>query len=657
MPAAEKPANEAARLDALGHYRLLDTLPEAVYDNITKLASIICETPIALISLVDADRQWFKSRHGIDAEQTHRDLAFCAHAILDPDDILLVEDATKDPRFADNDLVLKDPEIRFYAGCPLNTPSGHSIGTLCVIDQKPKTLSTAQQEALRTLACNVIEWFEQRSLQEKLAEQSHYLQMAEKVAGVGHWCVDLKDNTVFWSDEIYRIHGVTPETYTPELESAIQFYHPDDQEYVNATVQTAIEKGEGFSFELRLVRPDGEIRHVASKGEVVANTDNQAIFGVFQDITERKDAQRELEASEAFQELIMENNPDMVFVKNEKCEIVEANPAFLAAYPDHMQDKIIGYTTVEEYREEEREGFLAKDREAFENGLSETIEHINFPNGEAKTLFTKKIRFKNAVGESFILGIARDITAMAEAERQREQLVEQLTESNEELERFAYVASHDLQEPLRMVRNFTELLKQQYSNQLDDQAIKYIDISVDAATRMQELVEDLLEYARVSQDGEKYETVDGEDSVRYVLENLHERIAETGAKITHDPLPSFMGNPVRFSRLLQNIIGNGLKYQPEGAQPEVHIAVTEQDDMWQFAVADNGIGIKSEHCEQIFQPFKRLHGKSEYAGTGMGLAICRKIIENMGGRIWVEPNAKSGSTFFFTIPKQQPATS
>ncbi len=249
-------------------------------------------------------------------------------------------------------------------------------------------------------------------------------------------------------------------------------------------------------------------------------------------------------------------------------------------------------------------------------------------------------------------GILRDITVEKKSEEEREQLIEKLAQSNEELERFAYVASHDLQEPLRMVRSFTNLLAEQYGEQLDEQAQEYINFAASSAERMQQLVEDLLEYARIGEEAERHESVDVHNILEYVQQNLRESMEEAGAEITHDPLPVIVLNPVRFSRLLQNLVGNAMKYQKQGNAPRIHIAVEDTPEEWVFSVQDNGIGMKHEYCEKIFSPFKRLHGRDEYSGTGMGLAITKKIVENFGGRIWAESELGKGSTFFFTVPKQ-----
>lgn len=248
-------------------------------------------------------------------------------------------------------------------------------------------------------------------------------------------------------------------------------------------------------------------------------------------------------------------------------------------------------------------------------------------------------------------GIVRDITERKRSEQEINRAIEKLLESNTELEHFAYIASHDLQEPLRMVTNFTMLLAKRYGDKLDGKGLEYLKITGDAATRMQMMVSDLLEYARLSEEAERLTTVDCELELTHVLENLNEAIRERQAVITHQPLPVIAGNPVRFSRLIQNLIGNALKYQKENEPPRIHIGLRDLGDMWEFSVEDNGIGMKQEYFEKIFQPFKRLHVRHQNDGTGIGLAICKKIVENRGGKIWVHSEPGVGSTFCFTMPK------
>ncbi len=236
-------------------------------------------------------------------------------------------------------------------------------------------------------------------------------------------------------------------------------------------------------------------------------------------------------------------------------------------------------------------------------------------------------------------------------EKELEDIVEKLSDSNEELERFAYIAAHDLQEPLRMVTSFSQLLKEKYESTLDDKAKEYLGFCVDGAARMKALVDDLLEYSRITNDVDTSQDVDCSAIMDVVLDNLSERIQETKSEISVGTLPVISGNPVRFTRLIQNLVCNAIKYQNPGNVPKIHVDVTEKQDEWIFSVKDNGIGIKEEYQQQIFSPFKRLHTNQEYIGTGIGLAVCKKIVEMKGGRLWVESNAGEGSIFYFLLPK------
>ncbi|MFW0776555.1 MAG: CHASE domain-containing protein [Rickettsiales bacterium] len=362
----------------------------------------------------------------------------------------------------------------------------------------------------------------------------------------------------------------------------------------------------------------------------------------------RSEALMESEAkareAKVFLDLINANNPDLIFVKDAEYRIVQANPAFMDAYPKDKWHKIIGYTTVEDYPKEQADTFLEKDREAFEKGYSETLEKINLPSGEPRIFSTKKIRFENTEGTPFILCIARDVT-------ERENLIERITLSNTELERFAYIASHDMQEPIRMVTSFSEIIATDYSEVLDDTGKEYLNLIVSSGQRMKDLVEDLLAYSRVGNESIKMVSFDGNSTLNGVLENLKGLLQEQNVDITYDTLPQLHGNPIQIMRLLQNLIVNGIKYQPEGNRPKIHIGFEDQEDYWCISVQDNGQGIKEEFIEQIFEPFRRLHAWDAIQGTGLGLSICRKIIENHGGKIWVTSAYGKGSVFRFTMSK------
>jgi PAS domain S-box-containing protein len=245
----------------------------------------------------------------------------------------------------------------------------------------------------------------------------------------------------------------------------------------------------------------------------------------------------------------------------------------------------------------------------------------------------------------------QNITEQKKLITEREELIKKLTESNTALERFAYVASHDMQEPIRMITNFSGIIATDYADKIDETGREYLRLLVNSGTRLRELVDDLLAYARVGNETVKSVAFDGENIIEGVLENLQNLITDQKAQVTHDELPKMSGNPVQIMRLLQNFISNAIKYQPKDNVPRVHIGVKDDGSHWLFSVKDNGLGIKPEFIEQIFQPFRRLHAWEQIHGTGLGLSICKKIIEMHGGEIRVESEPGKGSTFHFTIRK------
>ncbi len=318
----------------------------------------------------------------------------------------------------------------------------------------------------------------------------------------------------------------------------------------------------------------------------------------------------------------------------------------------------------------------------FRHGLS--VEQIIgqsvyqlFPNSENIQLLLKKLEAEGAVYEfemasksyqdgsliwtsvtiEFIMfngapayfGVFHDLTERKLIEEALGRKVEELARSNAELERFAYIASHDLQEPLRMVSSYVQLLAHRYQNQLDADADEFITYAVDGTRHMQILINDLLTYSRVSTKGNPFTLVDCGRVLQHALAGLQIAIEESNAAITYDPLPTVLADEMQMHQLFQNLLGNAIKFR--GQQPPIiHVGVTHQENGWLFRVQDNGIGLEEKFAERIFVLFQRLHNKVDYPGTGIGLALCKKIIERHDGLIWVESQLAQGSTFYFTLP-------
>ena len=304
--------------------------------------------------------------------------------------------------------------------------------------------------------------------------------------------------------------------------------------------------------------------------------------------------------------------------------------------PDVTRLLVTGYSDIEAVVRSVNEGkvyyYLSKPwrPEVLDGLVSQAFEHNRLLR-ERRALL-EELRQANTDLESKV----RDRTA-------------ELVRSNKELEQFAYVASHDLQEPLRMVSSYTKLLSRRYKGRLDADADEFIAYAVDGAKRMQTLINDLLAYSRLGTRGKEYEPTDCTAVFDLALANLKMAIEESGAVVVCSPLPTVIADKLQFGQLLQNLIGNALKYHGD-EPPRVHITAEQKGHEWVFSVRDNGIGIDPRYAERIFVIFQRLHTREERSGTGIGLAICKKIVERHGGRIWVESQVGSGATFYFTIP-------
>lgn len=277
----------------------------------------------------------------------------------------------------------------------------------------------------------------------------------------------------------------------------------------------------------------------------------------------------------------------------------------------------------------------------------EVVHH--FPTiGKRVMLLNARRIVRDSSEEAMILVAMEDITERKHFDAERRRFIEELGRSNAELQRFAYVASHDLQEPLRMVTSYTQLLARKYEDQLDEKAQRFITYAVEGAARMQVLINDLLTYSRLGSTEREPERVDLEDLLQHALKHFDDAIAQAGAIVTHDPLPTVVGNSSELVRVIQNLLSNAIKFRGD-APPRIHLGAQRNAYEWTFSVRDNGIGIEPAYFDRVFIVFQRLHTRAEHPGTGIGLAICKKIIERHGGTIWVE-SSNGGSTFKFTLP-------
>jgi len=369
-------------------------------------------------------------------------------------------------------------------------------------------------------------------------------------------------------------------------------------------------------------------------------------------------AELELERSRALIEkkydLLMQSASDAVLLADSELSIVEFNDRAREMYA-RSRDELQAMNLVDL----QPEGEAAPTLEVRLGGMSQgdgAVLEATQVRGDGTTFEAEvAVSAIEATGRRLYLMIVRDISERKRHRRELEARNQELARSNAELERFAYVASHDLQEPLRMVASYTELLRSRYKGRLDSDADDFIDYAVEGAERMQGLISGLLMYSRAGTREQHPERIDTGDVVRETMDNLSVVISETRAIVSVGPLPVILADRTQFVRLFQNLLSNAVKFRAEGIVPQVQVEARRGDGEWVFSVADNGIGVADKYLEEVFTVFRRLESRADYDGTGIGLAICKRIVERRGGRIWVESTHGLGSTFFFTVPDQLPS--
>jgi PAS domain S-box-containing protein len=418
------------------------------------------------------------------------------------------------------------------------------------------------------------------------------------------------------------------------------------------TTAEALAQQIGTGIELYGRRKDGSEFPIEIMLSPLESTEGILVTAAIRDITTRKDAERHLAQMEARYRGLLEAAPDGMVVVDQSGTIVLLNVQAEKHF-GYRSDELLGQKVTNIIPEGFAERLIADGTRTTAEALAQQIGTGIELYGRRKdgSEFPIEIMLSPLESTEGILVTAaiRDITVRREAEANLAQKVEELNRSNEELEQFAYIASHDLQEPLRMVASYTQLLSKRYKGRLDSDADEFIAFAVDGASRMQRLIQDLLAYSRVGKKGGELLDVSSEESLLLAINNLRGAIEDSGALVTHDPLPRVMADEVQLTQLLQNLVGNAIKYQKPGV-PLIHIsAVRNAEGMWLFSIRDNGLGIDSQFFEKIFGMFQRLHKREEFAGTGMGLAICKKIVERHGGEISVESQPGVGSTFHFTL--------
>jgi len=422
------------------------------------------------------------------------------------------------------------------------------------------------------------------------------------------------------------------------------------------TAAEALAQQIGTGIELSGRRKDGSDFPIEIMLSPLESAEGTLVTAAVRNISVRKAAEKHLAQMEGRYRGLLEAAPDAMVVVNQGGEIVLLNVQAEKQF-GYRRDELVGQRVNNIIPEGFAERLIADALRSVEDALAQQIGTGIELSGRRKdgSAFPIEIMLSPLESAEGILVTAavRDITTRKKAEANLLNKVEELNRSNEELGQFAYIASHDLQEPLRMVASYTQLLARRYKGKLDSDADEFIAFAVDGASRMQRLIHDLLAYSHVGTKGKDLLDTSSEEALQHALINLRGAIEEKGAIVTHDPLPSVLADETQLIQLFQNLVGNAIKYQKSGI-PRVHISAAKNGGKkWVFSVKDNGLGIESQYLERIFGMFQRLHKRDEFAGTGIGLAICKKIVERHGGSISVESQPGHGSTFRFALAKSE----
>lgn len=645
------PVDEVERVNALNSYDILDTLPEKDYDAITRLASYICGTPIALISLIDSDRQWFKSKVGLDISETPRTDAFCRYTILN-DGILEVPDTLLDELFVDNVLVTGQPNVRFYAGVPLIDNEGYKLGSLCVIDNVARKLTFEQRDALQTLANEVISHLTLRkqktALENNLKLHNEFFNLFNNSPEI-HCVMDRGTRIQLINNSVTRILGYTPDE---AIGHPIWYFFPKgDREQLLTIVESGLRnKKKAYDLETRIVTRTGEIKWVS--WSVIVKGDNWYASG--RDITFQKKVVAELEQLS----LVASKVSNGVVISDADNKVVWVNDAFekitgfnLNDVRDNpLGDVIKGELTDVSIIHKARE--LSKNKQSFEvdllmyrkDGLPIWISVIN-----------------SIILDSFgnidkYVEVIIDITAKKKAEHELISAKEEAIQLNRAKDMFISVMSHEIRTPLNAVIGISHLLMEDNPNDAQKENLKILKFSAD---NLMTLINDVLDFTKIETGNIELEKipVDLRELVESVVSSMQFKAKGKNVQlkaVVDESLPqNIIGDKTRICQILLNLVGNSVKFTDKG-DVTIDLKVIEESNnevRIRFEVSDTGIGIAADKINTIFESFKQADANITrlYGGTGLGLAITKRLVELHDSRINVESTYGKGSKFWFTI--------
>jgi PAS domain S-box-containing protein len=506
------------------------------------------------------------------------------------------------------------------------------------------------------ILATIIDVSQRKQIEKSMSKYIERLDLSLSGGNIGVWDWDLKNDILFWDDSLYRLYGIDKSKFDNASDAWSACIHPEDKIQTEAAVSKVLQGNISFDMEYRIITQSNDIKHIHGKANIVRDESDAPIrlVGVSYDITAKKEAFNKLFQSESKLKAFFDTAPVGIARNSMDGKFKAMNPEFerFTGYTkEELNELSYWHLTPEEYQKQE-EIQLKSLNETGKYGPYKK-EYIHKDGHRYPVLLHGQI-LKDIEGNDYIWSTVQDLSNIEDAQKKLLDSLEQLTVSNDELKRFAYVASHDLQEPLRVIMSYLQLVEMSSKELLDEKSKDYIQRSFKAAKRMRTLIEDLLSFSRVDNKHIKFVPIFLNDIVDIVLDDLSLTIKQSNATINlPDVLPTVLGDPGQLQRVFLNIFGNALKYQPKNSKPVIDVTVKETKKDFEISIQDNGIGIEKQHHGRVFEVFQRLHTRDEYSGTGIGLSIVKKIIKQHNGKVWFDSKFNEGSTFTFALPKKQ----
>jgi len=654
---------EAARLQALRVCNVLDTPPELEFDDVARLAALTCGAPIALVSFVDAERQWFKAKVGLAATQTPRRHAFCSHAIAE-DRLFVVADASKDPRFVDNPLVTGEPHIRFYAGAPIVTADGHRLGTVCVIDTEPRRIDEGQAIALRALAGQVAKLLELRRASaalahstEELAGAKLRLELVVQASCDGIFELDLDRRQIVLSERAWDLLSLPVTAGPVPLSSVLSHCHGEDLPVLLHGAVRHLRRREPFDVEFRLIGGDGVHRWFRARGVAVRDEAGRALrlVGALIDVHDRRIA------SDTMMRLseLLEESQQQAEVGGWEYEVdTEALSWTRETYRIHDLAPFSCTPTVAQaityYVPEARPVIQTAVEGAIRDGSAYSHE-LELITAKGRRIWVRATgRAVREGGRTVrIHGAFQDITQRKLAAAELLRAKEAAESASRAKSAFLAAMSHEIRTPMHAVLGYAEMLRE---SPLSAEQREYAEVISRSGSALLRLIDDILDFSKVEAGKLSLERapVDLTLVAHDVVRLLQGQAAEKGVRLHLDApgVPTIVAaDPARVRQVLLNLVGNALKFTAEG---EVKVGVGHYGkDHWRVEIVDTGIGIPADQQARLFREFEQVDGSSKrrFGGTGLGLAISRRLVAAMGGRIGMCSEPGQGSTFWFSLPE------